>query len=250
MRTIVAREHARAAAERREAREAFRHARDVTPSRGGWDPRPARPRKPSAAEIARAERAEQARQDWTRRNPQVARAERAIRKELAVQQERFGHKARRGTVATHAAAERRSQGALTRLYASGAISIHELVAAVEIATTAERIGRDAAIKTASLETRIDSGTRGDAKLVEKLAHVRREMAYTQWRRAMGADFPTVMRTIVDDVALTVVARERGMHLRRAKALLIVALDRWAVIIGRVAREVDEGDLRSAEARLN
>jgi hypothetical protein len=96
-----------------------------------------------------------------------------------------------GTPETHERASRRNQGALARLYQSGAIDAEQLAAAVEIALVHERIGSDVAVKTASLETRVDVTRIGDGGFYERLGQVRREMAYTRGDRSCRAARPVL-----------------------------------------------------------
>jgi hypothetical protein len=117
-----------------------------------------------------------------RRHPELAASERALRKGRAELLDNWKHK-NEGTPETHEHASRRNQGALARLYQSGAIDAEQLAAAVEIALVHERIGSDVAVKTASLETRVDVTRIGDGGFYERLGQVRREMAYTRGDRS-------------------------------------------------------------------
>ncbi|HEX8585043.1 MAG TPA: hypothetical protein VF680_11600 [Allosphingosinicella sp.] len=186
---------------------------------------------------------------WARRHPAAAAAERSLRKAQATTATRWKHK-NEGTAETHEHAARRQQGALARLYLSGGIDAEQLAAAAEIAAVAERIGGDVAVKTASLETRVDTTRMGDGTFFERLGQVRREVAYTRWRAAVGAGIAPVLDMIVGDAeGFTVVARRYRMGNRRAKALLIAALDLWPRILGGVVREVDEATLAAAQAGI-
>lgn len=247
MRAIVTREYRHAVAERRDAEEAWQAAHHPPRTPVRWR-KPASPkRKPGRIERERAADAEAVRRDWAQRHPALARDERAIRKQIAATEAEYGRKAN-GTPETHAHAARVSQGSLARLYTSGAIDAVQLAAAADIADVAERIGRDVTVRTASLETRISGGRVGDGGFFERLSQVRREIAYGRWRRALASPGP-VLAMIVDDEALTIVAKRHGMHHRRAKALLLAALDLWGALIGEVAHEVDEAALARAHARL-
>ena len=159
---------------------------------------------------------------------------------------------KQGTPETLAQAEhvRTRQGSLARLYASGAIDSEQLAAAAEIASVYERIGRDATVKTASLETRIDTSRHGDG-FYEALAQVRREVAYTYWRTAILKLGPAAatLDMIVEDVGLTIAARRHGLHNRRAKKLLIAALDLWQDMKRRANGEVDAASLAAAQAGI-
>lgn len=256
MRAIVAREKRRAAAERREAQQAFAAARAATPSSSAWDRKPesqkaGRARRGAARELA--DRQDLSRHAWAERHPALAKAERALRKERAVLLDRWKHKGA-GTPETHERAARRNQGALARLCENGTISADQLAAAEEIAQTAERIGADVSVRTASLETRIDAGRRGDGTFYERLAQVRLEVAYTRWRSEVRGPIAAVLDMIVGfgdggAIGFTVAAKRYRMHNRRAKQLLVDALDLWLRIRGRVSREVDDATLAAAHAGL-
>lgn len=164
---------------------------------------------------------------------------------------RFEGKA--GTPETLRKAARTQQGALARLYAAGAIDVHQLTAAQEIEAIHARIGADVRVSIASLEARVDGGRHGRQE-EERLGEVRRQVAYTRWRDAVarmpGAPIAAVLDMIVGDrVGFSVAATRHGMHHRRAKRLLIEALDLWWTVHGQVRREVDERDLRRAHAAL-
>lgn len=171
-----------------------------------------------------------------------------MRKHRAELLDAFSHK-RNGTPETHARAARVNQGALARLHASGALGDDQLRAAVEIAAIAERIGRDVSVRTASLETRIDSGRHGD-EWAETLGRVRREVAYTAWRQSLGAQAAPVLDMIVGDaIGYSVAAARYRMHPRRAKALLLAALDAWPAHLRDATRAVGRFDLAWVHARL-
>lgn len=190
---------------------------------------------------------------WAQRHPRIAAQERSFRKARAGLLKRWDHK-KDGTPETHEHVSRISQGALAQLCRNGTIDHHQLAAAVQIAETAERIGADVAVRTASLETRVDSGGRREAALLERLGQVRREVAYTQWRRAIGpARIMPVMEMIAGDgapIGFTIVARRHGMHNRRARSMLIEALDLWIRTLGQVCKEIDEASVTAAWAGLS
>lgn len=212
-----------------------------------------RPRKGhdtrTAVQRAIDDRRDGNRADWARRHPELAAAERELRKQRAGLSDRWKHK-NEGTPETHDSASRRNQGALVRLYQTDAIDAEQLAAAVEIAQVVERIGGDVAVKTASLETRIDVTRCGDGSFFERLGHVRREVAYTRWRDEVEGPIAAILDMLVGEpVGFTVVAKRYRMHNRRAKRLLIEALDLWPRILGGVCKEVDEDALIAAHARL-
>lgn len=250
MRAIVEREHRAAIAERRAAREAHAAANAPAPSTVSWSTKAPKRRKPSLIERDLAARALDHRRDWALRHPDAARAERAFRKDRAVMLERFAKRGD-GTAETLDHASRVHQGALARLYASGGITADQLASAVEIATVAERIGADVAVKTASLETRIDSGRRGDGRFYEELARVQHEVAYTYWRESITGPVQAVLDMIVGDtIGFTVVAKRYNMHNRRAKRLLIEALDAWPRFLRDTRRFVTDRTLSDFHAAIS
>jgi hypothetical protein len=186
---------------------------------------------------------------WRRRHPNVAAAERRLRKGRAETLKSWKHK-NEGTPETHEQASRRNQGALAQLYKNGSIDAEQLASAEEIAWIAERIGADVSVRTASLETRVDLGPRRyDSLHDERIQQVRREMAYTQWRSLLPAPAPVLEMLVGEPIGFTIVAARYRMHHRKAKRLLIHALDLWPEILGRVCKAVDERDLAAAHARL-
>lgn len=171
----------------------------------------------------------------------------SVDRALALRED-WSHK--QGTPETHADVGRRREGSLAKLYMTGAIDAEQLASAAEIAATAERIGADVAVKTASLETRVDGGGRGDGSFFEHLAHVRREIAYKRWQKALGGPVPAVLAMITGEaIGYSVAAKRYGMSARRARALLIDALDLWPWVLGRVVREVDAAELAAAQAGI-
>lgn len=229
--------------------------RAAPPSMTGWDTKaPKRRRTRGDAEVELAKRGEANRRRWAERHPEAARAERAFRKQRAESLKRWDHK-HHGTPETHEHASRRNQGALSQLCKNGTIDHHQLAAAVQIAETAERIGADVAVRTASLETRVDSMGRREAEFFERLGQVRREVAYTRWRAEIGpGSLRPVMEMIAGDgsgeaIGFTIVARRHRMHNRRAKRLLIEALDLWIRLLGQVYKEVDAATVMAAQAGI-
>ena len=248
MRAIVAREHRKALAERRAARAAIAE-QPAQPSSVGWSTKPEPPRRISAvdADIARTARLNH--DEWARRHPAAARAERALRKGRIERDKAWDHK-REGTSATHAEATQPRLGALARLHGQGAIDDDQLAWAHEIALVAERIGADVAVKTASLETRIDASRHGDGGFHERLGQVRREVAYGDWRASLGNNSGPVLEMIVGDAfGYSVIAKRYHMHNRRAKAMLIDALDRWPAFYIDACKSIDKAALERAHARL-
>ena len=194
--------------------------------------------------------------DYQSRHPVAWATEQFLAVARAEAVSNFGHR-RNGTVQTHQAAAvlELRQGALARLHRSGAISNDQLGWALEIAAEHERIDADVAVRSASLEARVDV-SRVDNAAFESLGRVRRAMAYTRWRAALPDLLPDrstaaqhVLAMVVDDLGVTWAARRLRMSVRRTRKVLTDALDLWPEIMGGVARQVDEDDVIVAWARL-
>lgn len=248
MRAIVNREHKKALAERRAAQEAHAAKTRPAPTRVGWSSKPGPKPKPAVTDAVIAQQTAAQRKCWRDQHPELAAAERGLRKQRADMQKRWDHK-RDGTAETHEHAAGVRQGALARLYQSGAIDAEQLAAAADIATVVERIGADVCVRTASLETHIDTPANYDGSFFERLGQVRREVAYGRWRRALAGSAQPVLEMIVDDAGVTVVAKRWRMHNRRARKMLIDALDLWPTMLGDAYREIDAAALAAAHAGL-
>lgn len=202
--------------------------------------------KPTLQQV-RAERHAAIAEKWRALNPAAAAAQQRFTRQARATRKQFSHKVN-GTPETHFHASQTRQGALARLFVAGAISIDELARAAEIASVAEAIGRDTAVRTASLEARVDVSRNG-GQFYEALGAVRREVAYTRWRAALPTPAP-VLALIVEDLGITAVARRFRMRRARAAALLHAALELWATIYGETAKRIDAVELARAQARLN
>lgn len=147
--------------------------------------------------------------------------------EEAVQlRERWSHKAN-GTPQTHehVDAARRRPGSIARLYASGAIDDDQLAAADGIAEAYRATTAGVAIRTASLEARVDGGRHGRAEEVA-YGQVLSDLSYGAWRRMIGPAAAAVLDVVAHDEGLTIVARRYGMTMPRARRMLTAALDGW------------------------
>lgn len=153
------------------------------------------------------------------------------------------------TPETRARAQAVCQGALARLHVAGTISIEQLGAAMEIADVAEQICAGIGVRTVSWETRVETSRAGDAAFWESLGRVRREMAYSRWRAALPQPAAPVLAMIIEDCGIHEAARRFGMHRRRARRLLLAALDLWQPLIRQACDEVDPASLAAAHAGL-
>lgn len=185
--------------------------------------------------------------DYAKRHPARAREERRLRQAQKALAPDWRHK-REGTPETHERASRTVQGALARLYMSGAIDADQLACAAEVARVHAQIVREVEPATVSLETRVDQGRRSGGAFFEALGRVRAEIAYTSWRASLKKP-GVVLAMITEDVGVSVAARRFGMRNATAKAMLIAALDRWPEDMARARRAVDAADLAAAQAGL-
>lgn len=214
-----------------------------------------RRRQTSAVEALIEQRRAQARADWARRHPAQAAAERQLRLERRTIEDLRCASKRKGAAIVEATAEtlikvrRMRQGALSRLHQSGAISIEQLGAALEIAEVYERVSGDVRVRSISLETRVDQSPMHDVAFFEALTRVRREMAYSAWRAALPGPAAPILAMIVHDVGVTAVARIHCMHVRRARRLLTESLDLWPDMLAAACAEVDETRLVAVQSQL-
>jgi hypothetical protein len=186
---------------------------------------------------------------WRQRHPSLAQTEAALAKAHTQMREDWKHK-NDGTPETHEHASKTRQGALARLFESGAINADQLAWANEIAMVAETLQRDVAPRIVEYEPRIDHETRGPTVLIEGVMRVRREMAYKEWCRLLPNPKPLVLSMVTGEaIGYTVAARRYHVHQRNARRELIKALDRWPELMDWACSRVDREDLVIAHARL-
>lgn len=184
---------------------------------------------------------------WARAHPARAADEARLGAQVALIESWRRHEAH-GTPETLLKAGWVQQGALARLYMNGHLSIDQLAWAQEIRVVAERIGRDVAIGSISLETRVDNGRDLTRQAWESLGKVRAEVAYTRWRAQLGKPAP-VLAMIVEDRACRAVAKAFRMRDVAARRLLTDALDAWPGCYQDAADRVDAEDLEAVYRRL-
>lgn len=165
--------------------------------------------------------------------------------EEAVQmRERWSHKAR-GTPETWDAAVRTHQGALSQLHRNGTIDSEQLEWAAQISNVHRSIEADVAVKVASLEARVDQSRR-PIGAIESIRRVRHHLAYGDWRDRLPSPKALVMDMIVGDaIGYTVAARVHRVHNRKAKRLLIEAIDRWPECMERAYRMWSKEEIEAA-----
>ncbi|WP_051272988.1 hypothetical protein [Sphingomonas phyllosphaerae] len=139
--------------------------------------------------------------------------------------EDWSHKQGTPETHAHAAAIAKLEGSLGRLQRSGAIDAHQAAAAELIAAAHQQITADVAVRTAKLEPR-GSGGGANAASAERIAAVILERRYTEWRDRVGPFAAMMLAIIVDGMTLGAAARRWRMSDRRARALLVDALNQW------------------------
>lgn len=140
--------------------------------------------------------------------------------------ERWSHKAK-ATPETleHAAVSAGRAGVLLRLVRTGAIDAHQLAAAERIAEAFAAITAEVTVRTAKWGDRNPGGGPNAAEAVP-IAAVIQQRTYQRWREETGVHAPMVLAIVVDDMAVTTAARRWRLSDRKARGILIAALDRW------------------------
>lgn len=194
---------------------------------------------------------------YNKAHPQRAAEERGLRQSQAMAAQDFGHK-RNGTVETHAKAGKVRQGALARLHTSGAISIDHVGWAEEIKLEHDLIDAEVSVRTVNWGTRVDVTRSGQAAFFESLGRVRRAVAYTRWRaelaplcNAVGrpAGVQHLLEMVVDDLGVTRAASLLHMSVRRARGLLIRAVELWPELLSEVKDDVGEREWMDVYVKL-
>jgi hypothetical protein len=164
------------------------------------------------------------------------------------ERERWSHKSK-ATPQTMAHAERTHQGALSQLHANGVISAEELEWTAQIANVHRSIAAGVDVAVASLEARVDQSTRPPS-VGERIHRVRMHAAYTLWRSTLPAPKAMILDMIVGDaVGYTVAARRYRVHNRKAKRVLLEAIQRWPLCVIQAFAGVDDETVRDMnEAR--
>ncbi len=161
----------------------------------------------------------------------------------------FSHK-REGSWQTHFHASRTREGALVRFYMAGHINADQLADANEIASVTERIQREVGCGIVNYEPRIDRSMNVPTVLIEGIRWVRLEMAYGWWRVRAPKPIAAVLDMLAGDpMAYSTAAKIHRIHKRKARRILIDAIDLWPNAKDWAERQVDEADLHAAAAGL-
>lgn len=159
--------------------------------------------------------------------------------EAVAQRERWSHKAH-ATAETMDYATRTHQGALVQLHANGAISTDQLEYAAQIENVHRSIGSDVTVAIASLEARVDNSAGARNVLGESIYRVRMHAAYGYWRAMLPHPKRLVLDMLVGEpIGFSVAAARHRVHKRKAKRLLIDALNRWPACVMQAFAAVDD-----------
>lgn len=153
-----------------------------------------------------------------------------------------------GTPETHEAASKVHQGPLATLCNNGSIDIDQLAAAVEIAQVAEWLTEDVRVESPKFEFRRDDSVFFLDRNIEGITRVRLHVAYDEWRRRIPAPRAAVLDMIIGEpIGFTVAARKYRMHNRRAKRMLISALNLWPDCVDRATAQITNEIYEDAQA---
>lgn len=163
--------------------------------------------------------------------------------------DRWDHK-KKGTPETHEHAWKSQDGPLSRLCQDGYIDADQLQWACEIAAIAESIQRDVSVKCSSYEMKVDQTGSPNSVLAEGVMRVRREMAYSWWRDRIPHPRRAILDMLIGEMkSYSQIAAQWRMGKRRARKLLISAIDLWPVAMDYAETQVDREDLDRQHARL-
>lgn len=163
--------------------------------------------------------------------------------QAVVLKERWAHHAN-GTPETWQAAGSHTDS-LDQLERNGTIDKEQREWAAEIGNVHRSIEADVGVKVASLEARVDQSRRSTG-VIEGVRRVRMHLAYGLWRDSLPMPKALVLDMIVGDtVGYTVAARRYRVHQRKAKRLLIAALNDWPRCVDHAYRTWSDEDIEAA-----
>lgn len=151
---------------------------------------------------------------------------------------RWSHK--QGTPETLEHAANTHTGALAQLHANGTINAEELEWVAQIANVHRSIESDVAVAVASLEARVDQSVRAGG-VGERIHRVRMHHAYGIWRAMLPTPKALVLdMTVGDAIGYSVAATRHRVHKRKAKRLLLQAIQRWPMSVAAAFSAIDQG----------
>lgn len=173
-----------------------------------------------------------------RRLEDGARLEPGIEEAMQLR-ERWSHK--QGSPETLDAIGTHSDG-LDQLEANGTITKEQKEWAAQIANVHRSIEADVGVRSASLEARVDGSSHPPA-IAERIHRVRMHLAYGYWRQLLPPPKGLVLDMIVgDSIGYTVAAKRYRVHNRKAKRLLLEAIQRWPACVAAAFSIVNQADV--------
>lgn len=134
------------------------------------------------------------------------------------------------------------------LYERGSITEEQFEASVQIARVAEIISQAVGMRSASLEARVDNSGSAKDLLIEHIGRVRLEATYSAWRQTLPMPRRMVIDLVTGSVSLTVSSRRYRMRKRKAKVILVDALERWIKLREKIESEIEEQEVIAAHFR--
>lgn len=145
---------------------------------------------------------------------------------------------------------RKSQSPWMRMIESGQIAPEIFAAAQSIAYVHERITRAGGFKSGSLQARVDQCRTSGDLIIERLADVHDEIAYSAWRRGLPMPRAMFVEMVLSDRPLSTTAKNYRMGWRKARKLLILQLEKYLEIREKVGRAIKPEDLERQLFLLN
>ena len=139
------------------------------------------------------------------------------------------------------------QGAIAQLHRNGVIDDQQLEWAAQIANVYRTLTADVDVSVSSLEARIDESRGGREMVGESTHRVRMHLAYGYWRDGQAVKRQMVLDMLVGDtIGYTVAAHRHRCHKRRAKKLLIDAINAWPDAVSRAFRLWSDEEIEQAQ----
>lgn len=155
-----------------------------------------------------------------------------------------------GTVRDIKSVRRKSQSPWLRMVEAGQIAPEIFAAAQSIAYVHERISRAGGLKSGSLQARVDQCRNNGDLLIERLADVHDEIAYSAWRNRLPMPRRMFLDMVLSDAPLSSTAKKYRMGWRKARKLLITHLEKYLEIREKVGRSIKPEDLERQLFLLN
>lgn len=155
-----------------------------------------------------------------------------------------------GTVREIKTVRRKSESPWVRMLEAGTISPEIFAAAQSIAYVHERISRAGGLKSGSLQARVDQCKSSGELLIERLADVHDEIAYSAWRKGLPMPRAMFLDMVLSSEPLSTTAKKYRMGWRRARKLLINNLEKYLEIREKIGKAIKPEDLERQLFLLN